>query len=95
MAARWVSWPRIALHAMCGHRFATFPQVDEMGASPDLRPLELRQEDRDLNAADSLTCASLLPIQPLAIVFFHCGHTLFLLCLDVLFRLGRLCLQRF
>ena len=46
-----------------------------MGASPDLRPLELRQEDRDLNVADSFTCAFLLPIQPLVIVFFHGGHT--------------------
>ena len=71
-----------------------FRRLMEMGASPDLRPLELRQEDRDLNAADSLTCASLLPIQPLVIVFFHGGHTLFLLDLDVLLRLGRLFLQR-
>ena len=41
-----------------------------------------------------LTCASLLPIQPLVIVFFHSGHPLFLLDLDVLLRLGRLFLQR-
>src|SRR5882762_3629020 len=56
--------------------------------------LHVRQEDRDLNVADRLTCASFLAIQQLVIVFFHRGHTLFLLSLDVLLRLGCLCLQR-
>ncbi len=104
-----MSWPRMPLRAICGfdivhfvgrsadhlgHRFSSFPQVDGDGCKSRPSSLELRQEDRDLNAADSLTCASLLPIQPLVIVFFHGGHTLFLLDLDVLLRLGRLFLQR-
>ena len=56
--------------------------------------LEVRQEDRDLNGADSLASASLLPTQPLVIVFFHGGHSPFLLGLDLLLRLSCLCLQR-
>jgi hypothetical protein len=90
----WVSWPRMPLRAICSHRFSSFPQVDGDGCKSRPSSVELRQEDRDLNAAHSLACASLLPIQPLVIVFFHGGHTLFLLGLDVLLRLGRLCPER-